>query len=75
MTEEEVRGLLRAAAGADGLETWIADQPWQTTLAGWTLPADLEGWCFRLMRIPGGLRISLTTPQGGVREAWQISAQ
>ncbi len=75
MTEVEARSLLRANARYGGLESWIADRPWQPTVAGWTLPADTAGWCFRLMRIPGGLRISSVSPHGGTPEVWHILAR
>jgi hypothetical protein len=43
MTEDDTRALLRDWNG-DGLERWIADQPWRPTPHGWEVEVDLEGW-------------------------------
>jgi hypothetical protein len=58
VTEAEARALLRVCDGIGGLEAWIAEQSWQPGLDGWIVPADLDGWRFRLQVLPGGIRIS-----------------
>jgi hypothetical protein len=42
MTETEARVLLRNWAG-DGLESWIAAQPWRPTPDGWEVLPNLDG--------------------------------
>jgi hypothetical protein len=34
------------------LEQWIAKQPWQVTVGGWTVPADPHGWRFQVEPAP-----------------------
>ena len=40
MTETEARVLLRAWDG-DGLEAWIAAQPWRPTSVGWEVLPEM----------------------------------
>jgi hypothetical protein len=73
MTEAEARDLLRAFNTSDKLEAWIADQPWRMTPDGWTVATELDGWRFRLMQVPGGLRVSASAPGGGRPAVWSVS--
>jgi hypothetical protein len=58
------RARLRAHRG-DGLEAWLADQPWQPTE---------DGWLFRVEAIAGGdLRIVARAPKDGATTAWLIA--
>ena len=70
MTETEARVLLRNWAG-DGLESWIAAQPWRPTpdgwevlpnLDGWLLEVDLDGWLFEVEPVPPRLRLRSSPP-------------
>ena len=72
MTEVEARAALTAFDGLGGLERWIAEQrPWQTTPAGWTVPGELQGWCFRLEPAPGGVRVTAFMDNGELA-AWIV---
>jgi hypothetical protein len=74
MTEAEARALLRDWPGVGGLEGWIARQPWRPAPGGWAVSHELEGWRFRLERIPDGLRV-IASPGGGASPAvWTVSA-
>ncbi len=76
MTEAEARAALAAflAAfdGLGGLERWIAEQrPWQATPTGWTVPGELQGWCFRVEPAPGGVRV-VAAANGGEPAVWFV---
>ncbi len=52
--------------GLAGLGRWIAEQgPWQATPAGWTVPGELQGWCFRVEPAPAGVRVVASANEGG----------
>lgn len=58
MTEAEARAALGAFDGVGGIERWIAEQRrWRASPGGWTVPGELEGWTFRLVVVPGGVRV------------------
>ncbi|MFC7478597.1 hypothetical protein ACFQS7_30050 [Dankookia sp. GCM10030260] len=57
MTEADARHLLWRWPDDDGLEGWIAEQPWEATPSGWTVTGELQGWQFRIEAVPGGLQI------------------
>jgi hypothetical protein len=46
VTEADARALL-LWAGYDGMDAWIAAQPWQVVPYGWQV-AGLHGWRFRI---------------------------
>ena len=49
MTEAQARAAPRAFVAIGEIERWIAEQPWEPAPDdGWTVPADLHGWRFRL---------------------------
>jgi hypothetical protein len=70
------RARLRAHRG-DGLEGWLADQPWlPTDDGGWRVETDRDGWVFRVEAIPGGdLRIVARAPGEGAITSWLITGQ
>ena len=46
MTEAEARAALRGFLGAGHVEPWIAQQAWEATPSGWTVPVPLDGSTF-----------------------------
>ena len=48
MIEDEARRLLRDCGGFGDLEAWIAKQPWQAALGGWSVAGRVRGRSFRL---------------------------
>jgi hypothetical protein len=64
MTEAEARALLRSHEGVDGLEPWMAAQPWRPASGGWQLFRDIDGWRFRVEPTEDGLRLIATAPGG-----------
>jgi hypothetical protein len=74
VTEAEARTLLRGSDVFDGLETWIADQPWMAGPEGWLVVPAHKGWRFRVAPVPGdpgGLHVVATPPSGGPLR-WRI---
>lgn len=70
MTKAEARDLLRRA-GYDGMDAWIAAQPWQVMPGGWQVPG-MHGWRFRIeVAGAGRLRVMANTP-GGDPAAWPV---
>jgi hypothetical protein len=74
VTEAEARAALRAFVAVDDLEQWIAAQPWEVTVGGWTVPPNLCGWRFRVEPAPGGLRVVMSGA-GGEPAAWLVPGQ
>jgi hypothetical protein len=72
MTKAEARNLLRQFDGVAGLEAWIAEQRWQVVPDGWTVTKDLEGWRFRLVLVPEGIRLSATAPGSSPPAMWLV---
>ena len=64
MTEDEVRAALRALVGIGNVEPWIADQAWEATPDGWTVPVPFQGWIFRLVPGAGWVRITASNGKG-----------
>ena len=55
LAEAEARTLLRAHPTVDGLEPWLADQPWQAATDGsWRVAREREGWTYRVEGGPCG---------------------
>jgi len=61
MPEAEARAALRAF-GVGNVEPWIADQAWEATPDGWTVP--FQGWIFRLVPLCGRVRITASDGKG-----------
>ena len=74
MTEAEARAALRASMGAGHVEPWIAQQAWEATPHGWTVPMPLDGWIFRLEPIPGGVRVVASAGGGREPVVWVVPA-
>ena len=71
MTEADARDLLYAWDG-DGLERWIAAQPWQPTSVGWEIVPDLNGWRFVIEQAPPRLRLRSSPPASAVPTEWLV---
>ncbi len=74
MTEDEARALLRRG-DREGLEAWIAAQPWRPTLNGWEADSDLAGWRFSLRILPDGVWITSTPPGKALATGWLVAAR
>ena len=72
MTEADARALLRNNGGDDGLEQWIAAQPWLRGPRGWVVVAALYGWHFGLEPTSAGLRILAFPPEDAAPAMWEI---
>ncbi len=58
MTEAQARAALRAFVAVGEIEQWNAEQRWGPAPGGgWTVPADLHSWRFRIEPLPGGVRV------------------
>ena len=48
VSEARARAMLQAYPG-DGLEAWLADQPWHAAEDGsWWVEAERDGWTYRV---------------------------
>ena len=68
------RAVLRAHPG-DGLEAWLAGQPWRATADGsWRVEPDRAGWTFRVEGVPGrAVRVVAKAPgSAGSVTAWLV---
>jgi hypothetical protein len=73
VTEAEARAALRASVGAGHVEPWIAQQAWEATPHGWTVPRPLDGWIFRVEPVAGGVRVTAFMDKGDPA-AWVVPA-
>jgi hypothetical protein len=71
MTEDDARALLQAWDG-DGLEAWIADQPWRATSNGWEVVPDWDGWRFQVEQAPPRLRLRSSPPGSAAPAEWLV---
>jgi hypothetical protein len=71
MTEDNARVLLRAWDG-DGLEAWIAAQPWRPTSVGWEVLPEMDGWRFVIEQAPPRLRLRSSPPETAAPAEWLI---
>jgi hypothetical protein len=71
MTEADARALLRDHVG-DGLEVWIAAQPWQPTPEGWEVLTDLDAWRFVIEQAPPRLRVRSSPPDDAAPAEWLV---
>ena len=71
MTETEARVLLRNWAG-DGLESWIAAQPWRPTSVGWEVLPEMDGWLFEVEPVPPRLRLRSSPPNAASPAEWIV---
>jgi hypothetical protein len=73
MTEEEAREVLRAD-DRDGLEAWIAGQPWIVMPGGWWKVKDEGGGHFHLLPLPEGIRIIAHPAGSKATTTWIVMA-
>ena len=64
------RPALGAFDGIGDIEPWIAGRPWQAAAGGWTVPGELQGWCFRVEPAPGGGVRVVASANGGEPAVW-----
>ena len=76
LADAEARTLLRAHPTADGLEPWLADQPWQAAVDGsWRVTREREGWTYRVEGLPGrAVRVVARAPESGSVTAWLVAS-
>jgi hypothetical protein len=72
MTEGQARALLRRG-DRDGLEAWIAAQPWQPRSDGWKVEGDMRGWCYDLRVTPDGLWVTALPPNRAPATGWLVA--
>jgi hypothetical protein len=72
MTEPQARALLRDRGCDDGLEDWLADQPWLRGPRGWVVVAALHGWHFSVEPASPRLRIMAYPPGDAAPAMWEI---
>jgi hypothetical protein len=75
LPEAEARTLLRACPAADGLEAWLADQPWRAAIDGsWRVQRDRGGWTYRVEGLPDrAVRIVAHVPGSGAVTSWLVA--
>jgi hypothetical protein len=75
LPETEARTLLRACPAGDGLEAWLADQPWHAATDGsWLVERDREGWTYRVEGVPGRVvRVVARSPESGSITSWLVA--
>jgi hypothetical protein len=69
MTEIEARALLRNSD--DGVEVWMADQPWEVAPGGWMVTSELQGCRFTVNPISEALRLT-AWPPSGLPATWEV---
>ena len=72
-SEGQARALLRSHPG-DGLEAWLADQPWRPAPDGsWLVEAERDGWTYRVEGLPGeAVRVVARAPKAGAVTSWLV---
>ena len=72
--EAKARNWLRKHPG-DGLEAWLAEQPWQAAEDGsWQVEPALNDCTYRIETVlDGGLRVVCRAPGGGPVTSWLIA--
>jgi hypothetical protein len=73
VSESQARDLLRAHPG-DGLEAWLAEQPWQAAEDGsWRVVPARHGRTFRVEGVPGQtVRVVERAPAAGAVTSWLV---
>ena len=74
MTETEARATLATLDAADGLERWIAAQPWLVAPGGWVVPEPFQGLRFRVEPVTRGVRVR-AFGEKGEPAAWIVLAR
>jgi hypothetical protein len=72
--EAQARTMLREHCSGDGLEGWLADQPWHAAEDGsWRVEPSRNGRTFRVEGVPGqSVRIVERTLGSGAVTSWLI---
>jgi hypothetical protein len=75
LPEAEARNLLRICPAVDGLEAWLADQPWHAATDGsWRVERDRDGWTYRVEGVPGrAVRVVAHAPTSGAVTSWLVA--
>ena len=73
VSQGQARDLLRAHPG-DGLEAWLADQPWQAAEDGsWRVEPARDGRTFRVEGVPDQtVRVVERAPAAGAVTSWLV---
>jgi hypothetical protein len=74
LPEGRARAVLRRHPG-DGLEVWLAGQPWRAAEDGsWLVEPDRARWTFRVEGVPGraAVRVVAKAPESGAVTSWLI---
>jgi hypothetical protein len=72
VSEAQARAMLQVHPG-DGLEAWLADQPWHETEDGsWRVEPDREGWTYLVDGMLEAVRIVARVPKDGSTTSWLI---
>jgi hypothetical protein len=72
VSEAQARAMLQVHPG-DGLEAWLADQPWHEAEDGsWRVEPDREGWTYRVDGMLEAVRIVARAPKDGSTTSWLI---
>ena len=74
MSEPQARAMLQAHSG-DGLEAWLAEQPWHAAEDGsWWVEPERDGWTYRVEGMLGeAVRVVARAPENGPVTAWVIA--
>jgi hypothetical protein len=75
LAEAEARTLLRDCPESDGLEAWLAEQPWQAATDGsWRVERDRDGWTYRVEGVPGrAVRVVAHAPKSQAVTSWLVA--
>jgi hypothetical protein len=72
VSEAQARAMLQAHPG-DGIEAWLADQPWHAAEDGsWRVEPDRKGWTYRVDGMLEAVRIVARAPEDGSTTSWLI---
>jgi hypothetical protein len=74
VSEAQARAMLQVHPG-DGLEAWLADQPWRAAEDGsWRVEPDCEGWTYRVEgMLEQAVRVVTHAPKDGAVTSWVIA--
>ena len=74
LSEHQARAMLLACRG-DGLEAWLAEQPWHATEdASWWVEPERDGWTYRVEGMLGeAVRVVARASKNGPVTSWVIA--
>jgi hypothetical protein len=75
MTEEEAREVLIASGNRDGLEVWVAAQPWtpMPNGTGWQIEGSRDGCHFEVRPAIRAVRVINLPPEGKAAAIWTVT--